>query len=200
MENARQGEGMQAKRVAIYLRVSTQDQSTELQASELRTYAQARGWTDLKVYEDKATGTTGNRPALKQLLQDVRQRRVDLVLCWKLDRLFRSLKDLIGTLQEFQDLGVQFCSLKDSIDMTTSAGRLLMHLLGAFGEFEASLIRERVRAGLANAKAKGKRLGRPKTRDDLAIHDLRQRGFSIRQIAKATGTSTTSVQRALRVT
>src|SRR5258708_1137164 len=126
------------KRVAVYLRVSTQDQSTALQQQEIESYLIARGWTQTSYYEDKLTGTHGNRPQLKNLMSDVRQRQVDLVICWKLDRLFRSLKDLISTLQEFSELGVEFISLKDNIDLTTSAGRLMLHILGAFGEFEAS--------------------------------------------------------------
>jgi DNA invertase Pin-like site-specific DNA recombinase len=87
------------KRIAVYVRVSTSDQSTELQIRELTQFVQARGWADLKIYEDKATGTNGNRTQLKQLLLDARQRKLDIVIIWKLDRLFRSLKDLITTLQ-----------------------------------------------------------------------------------------------------
>jgi DNA invertase Pin-like site-specific DNA recombinase len=165
-------------RVALYLRVSTQDQSTELQSNELLKYIEARGLPDPIIYQDKSTGTNGNRPAFKQLMADIRQRKVDLVICWKLDRLFRSLKDLIATLQEWNELGVEFISLKDNIDLTTSAGRLMLHIIGAFGEFEASLIRERVRAGLANAKAHGKRLGRPPTIDAVHVRKLRAAGLS----------------------
>jgi DNA invertase Pin-like site-specific DNA recombinase len=111
------------KRIALYLRVSTQDQSTELQYGELLKYIEARGLPAPTIYQDKSTGTNGNRPAFKQLMTDIRLRKVDLVICWKLDRLFRSLKDLIATLQEYNELGVEFISLKDNIDMTTSAGR-----------------------------------------------------------------------------
>lgn len=172
------------KRIALYVRVSTSDQSTELQLRELNQFTQARGWTTIKVYKDKATGTNGNRPLLKQLLSDARQRKIDVVIIWKLDRLFRSLKNLISTLQEFTELGVDFISLKDNIDLTTSSGRLMMHMLGAFAEFEASLIKERVKAGLRNAKAKGKRLGRPQLRNDAQIMEMRAQGKTIRQIAQ----------------
>ena len=141
-----------ALHVAIYLRVSTQDQSTEIQRHELISFVGSRGWGEPKVYEDKESGTTIKRPALQQLLTDARARRVDVIVCWKLDRLFRSLGDLVAVLKELEELGVLFISMRDQIDMTTSAGRLMTHLLGAFAEFEASLIRERVRAGLANAK------------------------------------------------
>ena len=187
------------KRIAVYLRVSTQDQSTELQRREIEAYLKARGWHQVTIYEDKLSGTHGNRIQFKCLMSDVRQRHIDLVICWKLDRLFRSLKDLISTLQEFSDLGVEFISLKDNIDLTTSAGRLMLHILGAFGEFEAALIKERVMAGLCAAKAKGKRLGRPKTRDDIKIVSLRAQGVSLRQIAAKLNTSVGAVQRALRV-
>jgi DNA invertase Pin-like site-specific DNA recombinase len=184
-------------RVAIYVRVSTQDQSCDLQRNDLLEYATARKWEVVEVFEDKATGTNGNRPKLKEMLRKAKERKVDLVLAWKLDRLFRSLKDLVVTLQDLSDVGVGFISLKDNIDMTTSSGRLMTHLLGAFAEFEASLIRERVRAGLEHAKAKGKRLGRPKMRDDRRIRDLRADGLSIRAIAKQLGVSKGAVQRAL---
>ena len=184
---------MAPKRIALYVRVSTSDQSTELQIRELTQFVQARGWPHPKIYEDKATGTNGNRPQLKQLLSDARQRKLDIVIIWKLDRLFRSLKDLISSLHEFTELGVDFISLKDNIDLTTSSGRLMMHMLGAFAEFEASLIKERVKAGLRNAKAKGKRLGRPQLRNDDRIIELRAKGKTIRQIAEALNVSKSTV-------
>lgn len=185
------------KRVVCYLRVSTSDQSCELQQRENLQYIQARGWGSPKIYEDQATGTNGNRPMLKQLLSDARQRKFDVVIIWKLDRLFRSLKDLIGTLQEFTELGIDFISLKDNIDLTTSSGRLMMHMLGAFGEFEAALIRERVRAGLLNAKAKGNLLGRPQTRNDGQIVELRKQGMTIREIANQLAISKSTVSSSL---
>ncbi len=188
----------ESKRVGIYVRVSTQDQSCELQKRDLDAFAAARGWDVAGVYEDKGlTGTNGNRPMLKALLKDARERKLDVVLCWKLDRLFRSLKDLVATLSELEELGVSFVSQRDNLDLTTSSGRLMMHMLGAFAEFEANLIQERVRAGLANARAKGKILGRPKVRDDSEIRAHRARGLSIREIAKALGIGKTTVLRAL---
>jgi len=186
-------------RVGIYLRVSTQDQNTEIQKGELQRFAEARGWASVRVYEDKATGTNANRPALKEMLRDARKRVIDVIVVWKLDRFARSLKDLVTMLQELSELGVEFVALKDNIDLTTSSGRLMMHMIGAFAEFEASLIRERVRAGIANARAKGKRLGRPSFRDDDRIRALRGRGLSIRQVAAKAGVSKASVQRALKV-
>lgn len=180
------------RRVAIYVRVSTSEQSTDLQLRELNDFVNSRGWEITSVYEDSAfSGTTANRPQLKQLMSDVRQRKIDIVVCWKLDRLFRSLKDLIQTLQDFADVGVEFISLKDQLDLSTSSGRLLMHMIGAFAEFEAALIRERVCAGLANAKKKGVRLGRPRNvrRNDEKIVLLRQSGLSLKAIGKELGVS-----------
>lgn len=186
-------------RIGCYIRVSTDEQSTELQKLELQEYLKARGWSQITFYEDKASGTHINRPELRKMLELVHCRKLDLILVWKLDRLFRSLKDLVNTLHVFSDLGVSFISLKDNVDMSSSSGRLLVHLLGAFGEFEASLIRERVRAGLRNAKVKGKRLGRPKKRDDAKILMLRQKGLSIREISRELCISIGAIQRCLAV-
>jgi putative DNA-invertase from lambdoid prophage Rac len=189
---------MANKRLGIYLRVSTLEQSTELQRRELEQFAQARGWQIVQVYEDKATGTNNNRPMLRELMRDARQRKLDVIICWKLDRFFRSLKDVIATLSEFNDLGVEFISLKDHIDLTTASGRLMMHLLAAFAEFEAALIKERVRAGLNNAKAKGVRLGRPPTVDQTQAARLRAQGLTLAQIARQIGCSKAGVYKTLR--
>lgn len=183
------------KRIGIYLRVSTSEQSTELQLREINQFLDARGWQTREIYEDSGlSGANSNRPQLKRLLRDVKQRKIDIVICWKMDRLFRSLKDLIVTLQEFSELGIELISLKDNVDLSTSSGKLLMHLLGAFAEFERNLIVERVRAGLVNAKAKGKRLGRPIKRNEEEIRTLRTNGLSIRSIAKELKISKSTVQ------
>lgn len=188
------------QRIAAYLRVSTSDQSTDLQKREILEYLVARGWSECTTfYEDKATGTSSDREMLKKLLSDARRRKVDIIIVWKLDRFFRSLKGLILTLQELNELGVEFISLRDNIDFTTSAGRLMGHILGAFAEFEASIIRERVLAGLANARSKGRKLGRPKTRDDVKIAHLHYSGMSIRKIASFLGISKGAVQNSLAV-
>ena len=166
------------KRVALYCRTSTDHQNTEIQKRELLAFAEARGWTVYQIYEDAGvSGTHGNRPALRKLMQDARQRNFALVVTWKLDRFFRSLKDLVNTIQELTDLGVEFASLKDSIDLTTASGRLMIHLLAAFAEFEAAPNPRRVCAGLANAKAKGVKLGRPCKRDDRQIRTLRSKAI-----------------------
>lgn len=185
--------------VGVYLRCSTQDQSTDIQANDLVKYVKARGWQTVYYFEDKATGTNANRPMFKKMMKMARQRELDLIVVWKLDRLFRSLKDLILTLQELKDLGVDFISLRDNLDLSTSHGKLMMQIIGAFGEFEASLIKERVVAGLQNAKRRGKRLGRPKKRDDDKILHLKKKGLSIRQISKELGASIGAIQRSLAV-
>lgn len=185
------------KRIGIYLRVSTQDQSTELQLKEIQAYLTARGWSDAKIYEDKATGTNANRPMLKALLSDARARKLDTCIVWKLDRFARSLKDLVTMLQELNELGVEFVSLKDQLDMTTSAGRLMFNIIGSFAQFEADIIKERVRAGIANAKAKGKHLGRRPTLDVERIKAMRKQGSSLKQIADSLGCTKGGVSKVL---
>ncbi|CEF49033.1 unnamed protein product [uncultured bacterium] len=149
-------------KAAIYVRVSTLDQQTENQLLELRRYVAARGWTAVEHVDRGVSGSTDRRPALDQLLADGRRRRFDVVVCWRLDRLGRSLKHLITLLDEFQALGLAFVSLAEGIDATTPAGKLQMHILGAIAEFERGRIRERVLAGLARARTQGKQLGRPR--------------------------------------
>src|SRR5260221_4627613 len=153
-------------KAAIYARVSTVDQEPENQLHELRRYVEARGWTAVEYVDKGVSGATDRRPALDRLLADARRRRFDVVVCWRLDRLGRNLKHLITLLEELQALGVAFVSLAEGIDATTPAGRLQMQILGAIAEFERGRIVERVRAGLARAKAQGQRLGRPRRRID----------------------------------
>jgi DNA invertase Pin-like site-specific DNA recombinase len=175
-------------KAAIYARVSTLDkgQDTEVQLRDLRSYAQARGWIVAGEYVDKGqSGAKDRRPELDKLMTDVRKRKVDLILCWRLDRLGRSLKHLILTLDELQSVGVGFVSYNENLDLTTSTGRLMFQLLGAFAEFERNLIKERVKAGLANAKAKGAKLGRPSPEfDEDELIRLRKSGVTIRGIAE----------------
>jgi DNA invertase Pin-like site-specific DNA recombinase len=193
---------MRQERVGIYARVSTLDkgQDVELQLSELRTYAAARGWGIFKEYVDIGqSGSKEQRPSFIQLMEDSRRRKIDIILVWRLDRFGRSLKQLVVSLDELKTLGVGFVSLKESLDFTTSTGRLMLHLLGAFAEFEKDLIRERVIAGVAHARSKGKRLGRPNGNVDLEkLLVLRQRGFSIRKISKEMNMSIGLVHKSLR--
>ena len=196
---------MKSEKVGLYGRVSTTDkgQDIELQLSDLRTYSGARGWKIFKEYLDVGqSGSKEQRPAFNQLMEDARKRRVDIVLVWRLDRFGRSLKHLIVSLDELKTLGVGFVSFKESLDFTTPTGRLMFHLLGAFSEFEKELIKERVKAGVAHARSKGKRLGRcPKINERLlgTITSMRDRGMSIRGISKELGISKSLVHKSLQI-
>ena len=148
-------------KAAIYARVSTLDQEPENQLQELRRYVQARGWTAVEYVDRGVSGAKDRRPALDKLVRDAMRRRLDVLICWRLDRLGRNLRHLILLLDELRAMGVAFVSLAEGIDATTPAGRLQLHVLGAIAEFERARIAERVKAGLARAKARGQRLGRP---------------------------------------
>src|SRR5215475_164884 len=171
------------KRAAIYVRVSTLEQDTDLQETELRDYCERRGW-EYVVYRDKGqSGAKHDRPALNQMLNDLRRRKFDVMVVWKLDRLARSLKQLLTIGEECQSLGVDLVSLRQNIDTTLPAGRLTFQILGAVAEFERELLRERVRAGMAQARRTGKHVGRPalrkfQTEDIQRIRELRSSGTS----------------------
>jgi len=188
-------------KAGLYARVSTLDkgQDTEVQLRDLRSYAQAREWTVVDEYVDRGqSGAKDRRPELDRLLRDVRKRKIDLVLCWRLDRLGRSLKHLILTLDELQGLGVGLVSYNENLDLTNSTGRLMFQLLGAFAEFERNMIRERVIAGLNHAKAKGTKLGRPGVdldRDKLI--ELKDQGLTMRAMAGKLGVSVGLVHKTL---
>lgn len=186
-------------RALTYSRVSTErDQNPEAQRAELARYCEARGWEVVEHIVDHGySGGTDQRPGLKQLLSMVRARQVDVVVVVKLDRLARSLRHLISMLDEFTSLGVLFVSVGDQIDLSTASGRLMLHLLGAFSEFERALIRERTLRGIDHARRQGRRLGRPKLRDDDTIRALRAQGESYREIERKIGTSRGAVYRAL---
>ena len=146
-------------RIALYARVSTSNghQDPEMQLRELREYARHRELTIVGEYIDKMTGSKDSRPALNRLMADASQRKFDAVLVWKIDRWGRSLKHLVTSLADLDAYGVAFISFRDNLDLSTPSGRLMMQLLGAFAEFERSIIQERVKAGLRNAIAKGRR-------------------------------------------
>lgn len=184
-------------RVAIYARVSTSGhgQDVTMQTRELKEYAGLRGFTVIEEYIDSGvSGSKDSRPALDRLMRDAKARKLDAVLCWKLDRWGRSLKHLVDSLAELEAVGVAFISLKDNLDLTTPAGRLMFQMIGAFAEFERSLIQERVRAGLRHARSRGVRLGRPKARVDTAeVRRLRAEGLSFAVIAARLGVSAATV-------
>jgi DNA invertase Pin-like site-specific DNA recombinase len=148
-------------RCALYARVSTTDQQTENQTAELRHYAAARGWTVAEYVDQGVSGAKDRRPALDRLIADAKRRRFDVLVVWRLDRLGRNLRHLVGLIEDLHALGIAFVSLGEGIDATTPAGKLQLHVLAALAEFERGRIAERVRAGLARVRAQGKRLGRP---------------------------------------
>jgi DNA invertase Pin-like site-specific DNA recombinase len=152
------------KRAAIYLRVSTHEQTSDNQLRELEQVAQHRGWTVVTVYRDEGiSGAKGRdkRPGLDQMLKDASKRKFDVVMAWAVDRLGRSLVDLLGTIQHLEATGIDLYLDQQNIDTTTPAGKLLFQITGAFAEFERAMIKTRIHAGIARAKAAGKRFGRP---------------------------------------
>ena len=187
-------------RVALYARVSTlNNQDPEMQLAELREYAGRRGWQIVEEFTDQGvSGCKESRPALNRLMSDACRRRFDAVVVWKIDRFGRSLKHLVNALAELAALGVAFISLRDNLDLSTPSGRLMFQIIGAMAEFERALIQERVRAGIRNARAKGRRLGRPRVIvDALRIASLRARGNSWSQIQAELGISKGTAQRAV---
>lgn len=188
-------------RVALYARVSTADkgQDPELQLRELREIASRRGLEVSAEYVDRGvSGSRENRPSLDRLMVDARRRRFDVVMIWKLDRWARSLKFLVNSLADLSALGVAFISLRDNLDLSTPSGRLMFHVIGAMAEFERSLTVERVRAGLAHARSKGKRLGRPARAVDVpALLSLRAGGKTWREVSDETGVPLRSIYRAV---
>jgi putative DNA-invertase from lambdoid prophage Rac len=188
--------------IAIYGRVSTDGQSTDLQVSELTAYVGRMSWAIAETYLDKGvSGTKDKRPALDKLMDDARLRRFDAVLVWKLDRFGRSLSQLVHNVQLLDGYGVRFISLTENVDtdIKSPTGRLMLHLFAAFAEFERNLIVERVRAGVAEAQRRGKHCGRPAKvfRRDEAVQ-LRQEGLSYRAIAKKLGIAVMTVSDAVR--
>jgi DNA invertase Pin-like site-specific DNA recombinase len=180
-------------RVAIYARVSTLNhgQNVSLQTRELQQFAVARGWQLAGEYVDAGvSGAKDSRPELNRLMADAKRRKFDAVLVWKLDRFGRSLRHLVNALAEFESLNIAFVSLSDNLDLSTASGRLMFNIIGAMAEFERELIRERVKAGMKNAKAKGARIGRPRANVDASqIARLRDGGASLRAIAARLGVS-----------
>jgi DNA invertase Pin-like site-specific DNA recombinase len=191
------------KRAAIYLRTSTTGQHTENQRLELERIAERRGWTVAEVYEDFGiSGAKGRdqRPALDQMLKDANRRRFDVAMAWSIDRVGRSLIDLLGTIQHLEAVGVDLYLDQQNIDTTTPAGRLLFQITGAFAEFERSMIRSRVNAGLARARAQGKRLGRRPVSADVVerIRAQLATGVGILKTAKLLGVGTGTVHKVRR--
>ena len=193
---------MTSLRVAFYLRVSTSEQCTANQRLELEAVAQARGWTVVGIYEDHGvSGAKGRqqRPQLDRLLKDAVRGRYDLLAAWAVDRLGRSLQDLVATLGDLQAAGVGLYLHRQAVDTSTPSGRAMFGMLSVFAEFERAMIQERVRAGLERARKAGKASGRPRIEvDQDQLQAALQAGSSIRQTAALLGVTPSKVQRMMR--
>jgi len=182
---------------AVYVRVSTEKQSCEMQLHSIKAFLESRGITEYKIYQDEGeSGTEASRPALKQLLMDVKQGAIESICVFRLDRLFRSLHHLIATLQLFRAKGVNFLSVNEMIDLNTPQGNLMMQMLGAFGEFERNILVQRIKAGQANARAKGHKIGAPPKITNATrqkVITLRTNGMGYHKIAKECSLSVSTV-------
>lgn len=188
------------RRVAFYVRVSTKDQTTENQRRELQEVAERAGWNVVKVYCDEGiSGAKGRdkRPGFDALMKAVTRREVDLVAAWSVDRLGRSLQNLVETLQALRAAGADLYLHKQALDTTTPSGRAMFGMLGVFAEFEREIIVERVKAGMETARAKGKQLGRARAPQATVerIKALRAEGMGIRKVAATVGCGVSLVQR-----
>src|ERR1700688_2712374 len=188
------------RRAVLYSRVSTLNhgQDPEVQSREIREYFQRRGWPLVGEYVDAGiSGAKESRPQLDRLIADAHKRKFEVIVVWKFDRFARSVSHLLRALENFRALGIEFVSLSEQIDTSTPTGKMIFTVLGAVAELERSLIAERVRAGLRNARAKGKRLGRPrKLGNGTEIKRLRAEGASWRTVGKALGVAPATALRA----
>ncbi len=189
-----------SKRVAFYLRVSTGEQTTENQRRELEQVAKRSGWDVVEIYEDAGiSGANGRekRPAFDKLLKDASRREFDLVAAWSVDRLGRSLQHLVAFLGELHALKIDLYLHQQGINTTTPAGKAMFQMMGVFAEFERAMIQERVKSGLARARASGQRLGRPPVaaRKRAEVLKLRRDGQSVRAIARTLKLAPGTVQR-----
>lgn len=187
-------------RCARYLRVSKLDQNPALQDDETKEFISRRGWKLTGTYIDHGiSGSREKRPELDRLLQDAKRGKFDVLLVWKSDRLFRSLRHMVTTLDDLASLKVGFVSVTEPFDSTTPSGRLLVHLVSAMAEFERSIMIERTRAGIQAAKKRGARVGRPRVRVDLdRAYDLRERGKTLREVADELGVGVATLHRAIQ--
>jgi DNA invertase Pin-like site-specific DNA recombinase len=188
------------KRVAIYLRVSTSKQDTNNQRRELMAVAARSGWDIVRVYEDAGiSGAKGRdkRPGLDAMLKAVNAREFDMVAAWSVDRVGRSLTDLLGILQSLHDKGTDLFLHQQGLDTSTVAGKAMFQMLGVFAEFERGIIRERINAGLARAKENGTKLGRRSVKPSVEarIRELKAGGMGILKIGRTVGVGTSVVQR-----
>jgi DNA invertase Pin-like site-specific DNA recombinase len=191
------------KRAAIYLRVSTANQTTDNQLRELRKVASQRGWQIVDVYEDRGiSGSKGReaRPAFDRVHRDAARGELDVVMAWSIDRLGRSLQHVVAFMAELNQLGVDLYLHQQAVDSSTPSGRAMLSMCGVFAEFERGIIAERVRAGLSRARAQGKQLGRPRVPLEVeqVIRQRRASGLGILKIAREMGVGVSVVQRVVR--
>jgi DNA invertase Pin-like site-specific DNA recombinase len=184
-------------RVALYARVSTLEQDAGMQLQDIQEFCRIRSFELVDEYVDAGvSGSKDSRPQLNRLMNDARKRRFDAVVVWKLDRFGRSLKHLVNALDELQAVGVAFISYKESLDLSTPAGKLMFHVIAAMAQFERELIRERTKAGVAFARSKGKHIGRPKLAvESRDIVRLLGAGLSQRAVGRELGISEATVRR-----
>ena len=187
-------------KIAVYARVSTlnKGQDVDMQLIDMRKSIESKGWNLSKEYVDRGvSGSKSSRPQLDKLMRDAADKKFDAVLVWKLDRFGRSVRHPVNAIAELESFGVAFISLKDSIDLTTAQGRLMFQIIAAMDEFERELIRERVKAGMANARTKGKQIGRPSLGIDRdQVTALKSAGQSWNEISVALFCSVSSAKRA----
>lgn len=191
-----------SKITAVYVRVSKENQNLELQSREISLWLELNGIQNHQIYSDKGfSGANEDRPDLNALRFDVKQGTIGLIVVWKLDRLSRRLLNVLELIKEFTEGGAKFVAVKDNIDMTTPQGELMVHMIAAFAQFERSMIVQRVRAGLANAKAKGIKLGRKCTISEQTkeqVRQLRLSGLTMRAIGQQEKLSASAVHGILK--
>jgi DNA invertase Pin-like site-specific DNA recombinase len=188
------------KRVALYVRVSTKDQSVDMQLNDLERYVNERAFNVFKVYRDDGiSGTKDNRPGLNQLMDDARKRKFDVVLVWRFDRFARSTKHLVTALYDFRNLNIDFISYQENIDTSSPLGEAIFTIISAMSKLERDIIAERVKGGLRKAKANGVRLGRPQSDANTdKVFEYRNQNKSIREIANVMKLSRGKVERILK--
>lgn len=190
------------ERAARYIRVSSTEQRPALQADETAEFVERRGWAMVNTFIDQGvSGSKTRRTGLESLMAAAHRREFDILVVWRSDRLFRSLRHMVNAIAEFAALGIQFVSVTEPFDTTTPQGQLLLHMVAAFAEFERGVLRERTRAGIAAARRRGARVGRPRKDVDVArVRELRAAGHSVRQIARALNVGATTIHRTLNQT
>lgn len=187
------------KTCALYMRVSTGDQSAQNQLPELQAYAKMKGWTIAGVYTDEGiSGKARSRPAFDSMMRDARKRKFDVLVCWKLDRVGRSVSHLYQTVEELRGLGIEFAATTQGVDTSTSTGKMIFGMLAVIAEFELDLISERTKIGVQVARTNGKTLGRPVTFIDAEkLTGMRARGLSKRRMARELNVPLTTLRRRL---